>query len=623
MAEGSARDLVVATAGHVDHGKSSLIRRLTDIDPDRLAEEKRRGLTIELGYAWCTLPSGIEVGFVDVPGHERFVRTMLAGVGPVRLVLFVVAADEGWKPQSEEHLAIVDLLGVDGAVVAITKRDLVDAGRVRHLTVEIETRLRGTALDGAPVLACSSATGEGVDALVFALDEMVTNAPDPERDRRPRLFVDRVFPIAGAGTVVTGTLTGGPVAVGDRVQLHPSGATARVRGLQTHGRRIERATPVRRLAVNLAGVERDRAERGGVLSAPDAWRPTEQVEVRIQAVRGLAHPVTDRGAFTFHAGAAERPARLRLYGVRTLDEGGGAFARIRFAEPLVLDVGDRFVLRESGRRETVAGGIVLDPNPPRRPGGTTQERLDRRARAGREDLPSLLVAERGAVRGSDVAVLTGVAPEAIPEARRVGGWWVSEGLFGRLGETIREGLESFHAAEPLAPGEDAARTRARIDASLARAHVSADRELAEAVLASLDADGVLEREGAHVRLPSRAPADAGEEGRRLTEAVRGGEPTPPTVPELEGTGFPRALIDTVVRSGSLVRISPDIVLTAAFVERAVEIVRAAGDRGVTVSALRAELGTSRKYAVPLMEHLDRAGVTRREGDLRFARASTS
>ncbi|HEX5902232.1 MAG TPA: selenocysteine-specific translation elongation factor [Actinomycetota bacterium] len=622
MAEGSARDLVVATAGHVDHGKSSLIRRLTDIDPDRLAEEKRRGLTIELGYAWCTLPSGIEVGFVDVPGHERFVRTMLAGVGPVRLVLFVVAADEGWKPQSEEHLAIVDLLGVDGAVVAITKRDLVDAGRVRHLTFEIETRLRGTALDGAPVLACSSATGEGVDALVFALDEMVTNAPDPERDRRPRLFVDRVFPIAGAGTVVTGTLTGGQVAVGDRVQLHPSGATARVRGLQMHGRTIERATPVRRLAVNLAGVERDRAQRGGVLSAPDAWRPTEQVEVRIRAVRGLAHPVTNRGAFTFHAGAAERPARLRLYGVRTLDE-AGAFARIRFAEPLVLDVGDRFVLRESGRRETVAGGIVLDPNPPRRPGGTTQERLDRRARAGRDDLPSLLVAERGAVRGSDVAVLTGVVTEAIPDARRVGGWWVSEGLFGRLAETIREELESFHAAEPLAPGEDAARTRARIDASLARAHVSADRELAEAVLASLDADGVLERDGAHVRLPSRAPADAGEEGRRLTEAVRGAEPTPPTVPELEGTGFPRALIDTVVRSGSLVRISPDVVLTAAFVERAIEIVRAAGDRGVTVSALRAELGTSRKYAVPLMEHLDRAGVTRREGNLRFARASTS
>jgi selenocysteine-specific elongation factor len=621
MAEGPARDLVVATAGHVDHGKSSLIRRLTDIDPDRLAEEKRRGLTIELGYAWFTLPSGIEVGFVDVPGHERFVRTMLAGVGPVQLVLFVVAADEGWKPQSEEHLAIVDLLGVDGAVVALTKRDLVDDARVRDLSAGIEARLRGTALEHAPVLACSSATGEGIDELAAAIDEMVTNAPEPERDRRPRLFVDRVFVIAGAGTVVTGTLTGGPIAVGDRVQLHPSGATARVRGLQTHGRTIDRATPVRRLAVNVAGIERDRAERGGVLSAPDAWRPTDQVEVRIRPVRGLGHPVGDRGAFTFHAGAAERPARLRLYGARTLGD-DGAFARIRFAGPLVLDVGDRFVLRESGRRETVAGGIVLDPDPPRRLGNRPQERLERRLRAGRDDLPSLLVTERGAVRSSDVAVLTGVAPEAVPDARRVGTWWVSRDLFDRLAATIHEGLVSFHAAEPLAHGEDVARTRARIGAVLTRSRVTAEQELAEALLASLAADGMLERDGSFVRLPSRAPVRAGEEGRRLVDAVRRGEPTPPTVPELEGAGFPRALIDTVVRSGSLVRISPGMVLTTTFVERAVEIVRAAGDRGVTVSALRAELGTSRKYAVPLMEHLDRAGVTRREGDLRFARAST-
>jgi selenocysteine-specific elongation factor len=621
MAEGPARDLVVATAGHVDHGKSSLILRLTDIDPDRLAEEKRRGLTIELGYAWCMLPSGIEVGFVDVPGHERFVRTMLAGVGPVRLVLFVVAADEGWKPQSEEHLAIVDLLGVDGAVVAITKRDLVGDARVRDLTSGMGTRLRGTALERAPVLACSSATGEGIDELVAAIDEMVTNAPEPERDRRPRLFIDRVFPIAGAGTVVTGTLTGGPVAVGDRVQLHPSGALARVRGLQTHNRTIDRATPVRRLAVNLAGIERARAERGGVLSAPDAWRPTEQVEVRIRPVRGLAHPVTDRGAFTFHAGAAERPARLRLYGARALGE-DGAFGRIRFAEPLVLDVGDRFVLRESGRRETVAGGVVLDPDPPRRPGAGTQERLGRRAGAGRDDLPSLLVAERGAVRSADVAVLTGAEPAAIPLARRAGTWWVSEDLYARLAETVRRGLESFHAAEPLAPGEGVERTRMRIESSLVRAHVAADRELADEVLSSLAADGLLERDGASVRLRSRAPASAGEEGVRLVDAVRSGEPTPPTVADLEDAGFPRALIDTVVRSGSLIRISPDVVLTTAFVDRAVETVRAAGKGGITVSTLRAELGTSRKYAVPLMEHLDRTGVTRREGDLRFARASS-
>ena len=620
MAEGSARDLVVATAGHVDHGKSSLIRRLTDIDPDRLAEEKRRGLTIELGYAWCTLPSGIEVGFVDVPGHERFVRTMLSGVGPVRLVLFVVAADEGWKPQSEEHLAIVDLLGVDDAVVAITKRDLVDADRIRDLAARIGERTLGTSIERAPVIACSSATGEGIDELLAALDSMVTNAPEPDREGRPRLFIDRVFPVVGAGTVVTGTLTGGPIAVGDHVQIQPSGASARVRELQSHGRTIERATPVRRLAINLAGTPRDRIERGGVLSAPNAWRPTEQVEVSIRPVRWLAHPVTDRGAFTFHAGSAERPVRLRLHGVRSLGA-EGAFARIAFAEPLVLDVGDRFVLRESGRRETVAGGVVLEPHPTRRPGAGAPVRLAARARARRDELPSLLVSERGAVRDPDVAVLTGVSPETIPDARRVGTWWVKEDLYVRVAGTIGDGLEAFHSTEPLAPGEDVARTRARIAHFLERARVEADPELTEALLGSLAADGILAREGATVRLASRAAAGAGEEGDRLVDAVRGGEPTPPTVSDLQAAGFPRPLVDTVVRSGALVRVSPELVLTTAFVERAVAIVRDAGDRGISVSALRAELGTSRKYAVPLMEHLDRTGVTRRDGDLRFARAS--
>jgi len=621
MAEAPGRDLVVATAGHVDHGKSSLIRRLTDIDPDRLAEEKRRGLTIELGYAWCTLPSGIEVGFVDVPGHERFIRTMLAGVGPVRLVLFVVAADEGWKPQSEEHLAIVDLLGVDGGVLALTKLDLADRPRIRELADEIGERTRGTALERAAVIACSSATGEGIGELVEALDGMVANAPQPPRDRRPRLFIDRVFPIAGAGTVVTGTLTGGSIAVGDRVRLDPSGASARVRGLQTHGGTIERASPVRRLAVNLAGIERDRIDRGGVLSAPNAWRPTEQVEVRIRPVRGLARPVTDRGAFTFHAGSAERTARLRLYGVRSL-VGDGAYARLAFGEPLILDVGDRFVLRESGRRETVAGGIVLDPHPPRRPGIRAQQRLGARARAEREDLPGLLVSERRAVRDADVAVLTGVVPDAIPDARPLGSWWVAEDLYGGIAGSIRDGLEAFHAAEPLAPGEDVARTRARIAAVLARARVEVGPELTEALLGSLAADGLVAREGATVRLASRVPAGIGEEGDRLLDAVRSGEPTPPTVTELEAAGFPRALIDTVVRSGGLVRIAPELVLTASLVERAVAIVRAAGEAGITVRALRAELGTSRKYAVPLMEHLDRTGATRREGDLRFARSPT-
>src|SRR5438132_5970418 len=244
---------VIATAGHVDHGKSALILRLTGMDPDRLAEEKRRGLTIDLGFAWLTLPSGREIGFVDVPGHERFVRNMLAGVGPVRLVLFVVAADEGWKPQSEEHLQIVDVLGAHGAVVAITKRDVVGEAAIRAREEEVRGKLEDTRLAGSSIVACSAVTGEGMDDLVAALDDLVANAPAAERTGRPRQFLDRVFTIRGAGTVVTGTLTGGPLSVGQEAEILPGGHRARIRGLQTHKRRLPTALPVSRDAVDLAG----------------------------------------------------------------------------------------------------------------------------------------------------------------------------------------------------------------------------------------------------------------------------------------------------------------------------------------------------------------------------------
>ncbi|HEX5949439.1 MAG TPA: selenocysteine-specific translation elongation factor [Actinomycetota bacterium] len=611
---------VVATAGHVDHGKSSLIVRLTGIDPDRLAEEKRRGLTIDLGFAWCTLPSGREIGFVDVPGHERFVRTMLAGVGPVRLVLLVVAADEGWKPQSEEHLAIVDVLGVDGAVVALTKRDLVDGERLALVADDVAGRLRGTALEGAPIVPCSAATGEGLDELAIALDAMVASAPAPAQDDRPRLFVDRVFTIRGAGTVATGTLTGGRLSVGDEVELFPTGRRARIRSLQTHKRSIEVARPVSRVAANLAGSGRADLARGDVLAPPGRWSATQTIEARLRPVRGLGRPLTARGAFKLHAGAAERDARVRLYGVREVGP-DGAFARIRLSAPLVLDVGDRFVLRESGRRETVAGGVVLDVDPPARAGPAPEGRLRARETADATELPALVVRERGAVRASDLERLAGRPPGAAEDVVRCGAWCVAAPLLDAVAERLASDLERFHAEHPLAPGPEAAEVRRTVAEAAARSGAPRDADLANALLGELVDRGRVVREGSALRLPTHRASLAGHEAEvdGLVAAVASAEPTPPTVRELLATGTRREVLDAAVRAGLLVAVSPEVVLTPAFVDRALSEVRAAGEAGLTVSALRERLGTSRRYAVPLVEHLDERRLTRRVGDVRVAR----
>jgi selenocysteine-specific elongation factor len=599
---------VVATAGHVDHGKSSLVVRLTGIDPDRWEEEKRRGLTIDLGFAWATLPSGREIGFVDVPGHERFVRNMLAGVGPIRLVLFVVAADEGWKPQSEEHLEIVDVLGAEAGVVALTKSDLVEPGGLARRTEEIEGRLDGTALQGAPVVPCSSATGHGIEELTAAIDAMVAAAPSPEDRGRPRIDIDRSFTIRGAGTVVTGTLTGGTLTVGDEVVVHPDGVTARIRSLQTHRRPVEVAEPVSRVAANLAATSREEVVRGDVLARPGQWRPTSAIEVRLRPVRSLERPLTARGAFKLYAGSAERDARLRLYG----DE--SSFARIRLSRPIVAEAGDRFVLREAGRGETVAGGVVLDPDPPARPGSDAVDRLARREAARREDLPALVVTERGAVRASLLPVLAGASPSAVPGATRAGAWWIADEHLAALRRRATEALEAHHRTHPLRPGMDAGDVRRAVLAE------GADLDLGEAVLDGMLKEGVIAREGPVLRMADHRVSlgDRDPEAERLVEAVAAGEPTPPTVADLEGAGFARDLIEACVRTGRLARVSTDLVLTPAFLERAEEVARAESSSpdGLTVSRFRELLGTTRKYALPILASFDGRGLTRRDGDVR-------
>jgi selenocysteine-specific elongation factor len=611
---------VVATAGHVDHGKSSLIIRLTGIDPDRWAEEKRRGLTIDLGFAWCTLPSGREIGFVDVPGHERFVRNMLAGVGPVRLVLFVVAADEGWKPQSEEHLSIVDVLGATGGLVALTKRDLVDAETMRLRAREIDERLAGTVLEGSSIVPCSSNTGEGLEDLRIALDAMVEAAPPPDDRGRPRIHIDRSFTIRGSGTVVTGTLTGGALSVGEEIQLHPSGALARVRSLQTHRRPVDVARPVSRVAANLAGVPKGEVARGDVLTRPGQWRPTSLIEARVTPVRSVSHPLGARGAYKLYAGSSETDARLRFYDVSDLKPGESAYVRVRLARPIVVEVGDRFVLREAGRRETVAGGVVLDQEPPARPGDDPGNRLARREELHPRDLAIVIVSERGAVRAADLPFLVGSAPPDIEGATRLGAWWVAQPVFDSLAGAVRNALAGYHEQHPLRQGLELADVQRALAAVKPQLVSALERGLAGAVIARLEELGEVARHGTTLRLAEHRVTldDREEEADRLVATVRSAEPTPPTIRELAGAGFSPELVEAACATARLVRISPEVVVTPEFAQKAEALARAEAARteGVTVSRFRELLGTTRKYALPVLEWLDSRGVTRRHGDVR-------
>jgi selenocysteine-specific elongation factor len=608
---------VVATAGHVDHGKSSLIVALTGIDPDRFVEEKRRGLTIDLGYAWCDLPSGRDVGFVDVPGHERFVHNMLAGVGPVRLVLFVVAADEGWKPQSEEHLQILDVLGVTGAVIALTKVDLVDPELAALAEDDVLEHVAGTALEGAPIVPVSSRTGEGVEALRAALDTMLVAAPPPPVGRA-RLFIDRVFSITGAGTVITGTLEGTALEVGEEIELVPGERRARIRSLQTHKQAETRAEPVSRVAANLVGVEREDVGRGDVLGHAGTWRPTDTVEVELRPVRGLARAVTSRGAFHLHAGAAEVETRVRLLDGPRLEPGGRAFARLRLARPLVLDVGDRFVLREAGRRATVAGGTVLDVAPPARPGANAALRLAARAAASREQLPDLLATERGAVRADEAALLTGV--EVRPN---LGAWLIDDGVRDAAVHALVTALHAFHRNDPLGEGMAPASARRVVSQAIRAGRGPRDEDLTEAVIQAAVAEGTVERSGGLLRVPGHRPGlgARGADVERLLRVLGAAEPTPPTLKELADDGLDRQIVEAAAREGLVVRVPPDLVFTPDFVDRAQAVVRGAGASGISVGAFREALGTSRKFAVPLLEWFDQRGITRREGDLRFARGA--
>ncbi len=582
---------MVATAGHVDHGKSTLVRTLTGIEPDRLAEERARGLTIDLGFAWTDLPSGRGVAFVDVPGHVRFLSNMLAGVGAVDACLFVVAATEGWKPQSEEHLRILELLGARAGIVALTKVALVDGDHAELAAMEVADHVAGTFLQGADVVMVDALTGEGIGALREALDRLLATTPTAPDLGRPRLWVDRSFAARGSGTVVTGTLTGGSLAVDDELLVSPPGATVRVRGLQSHQAAVGAVGPGRRVAVNLVGIGHDEVGRGQALVRTDQWHPTRVVDASLTVLDALDHDVSRRGAHVAHIGAGEHPVRVRVLAPDAIAPGATGLVRLHLPRSLPLLPGDRYVLRESGRGETVGGGEVLDVAP-----------VLPASRAKPDRSIERVVAERGWVEVDELERLTGarrpptvgrfvVAPDALTAA--VTDLTAAVDAAGPLGLDVAAIGERGRAVLAAAAGPDAP---------------AGDHEAGCGPFTSL-ADVVVVGGRA-----SRAEAPDPLAGHPWLAALDASPFSPPP-PE----GVDRGEVRELVRRG-LVVAADGTWFSADAVDAAASMVAgllADKPDGVTVAEVRDSLGTSRKFLLPLLGILDATGVTRRRGDLRI------
>ncbi len=564
---------VVATAGHVDHGKSTLVLHLTGTDPDRLAEEKARGLTIDLGFGAVELDSGRRMALIDVPGHVRFLKNMLAGVGAIDACLFVVAATEGWKPQSEEHLRILDVLGVEHGLVVLTKVGLVDADLRELARLEVEESVAGTFLEGAEIVEVDAPTGEGMDDLRAALDRLLSATPTAVDHGRPRLWIDRSFAPAGAGTVVTGTLAGGSIAIDDELVVEPRRATVRVRGIQRHNEQVTTLGPGNRTALNLVGVSHDEVQRGDVLVRAGQWHRTETIDVSLTVLASLDHAVSRRGAYLAYIGSGEHPVRLRVLGDHPIEPGETGPVRLHLATPLPLLPGDRFVLRDAGRGETVGGGTVLDVDP-----------VLRASRARPDRSVDRVVAERGWIDVDRLELLTGERREPT-----VGRWVVDPERLAADRQRIGDRLDE---AGPL--GLDLA----TLDEQ--------DRAVAERL------DDVVVDAGRVIRADAIDPL----EGHPWLDALDAEPFTPPAPPDDIG----RNEIRELVRRGAVVEVD-GVAFSTAAVAQAADVVRdllAAQPDGATVAEIRDALGTSRKYVLPLLSHLDGTGRTRRRGDLRIA-----
>ena len=618
---------VIGTAGHVDHGKSTLVQALTGIDPDRLQEEKERGMTIELGFAWLTLPSGREVSIVDVPGHERFIKNMLAGVGGIDLALLVIAADESVMLQTREHLAILDLLQVKRGMAVITKRDLVDQEMVELVMAEVEDVLVGTTLEGAPLVAVSAVTAEGIPELLDALDSLLETTESRKDMGRPRLSIDRSFTMTGFGTVVTGTLIDGSLSVGQEVEVLPSGKVSRIRGLQSHRKKVDSTLPGRRLAVNLSGLAHDEVQRGEVLTTPGWLKPTIALDVRLRLVpdapRGLKH----NSPVTFHIGATETVARIRLLEQDEARPGEETWAQVRLEHPLVVVKGDFFVIRSSDT--TFGGGTVVDTfaKRHRRHHLPTLQRLEVMAQGSEEDilLQTLqaaepcdlrLLANRANLSPEDATALL----ERLASDKGVvvlGGqtltprslMYSAEG-WAYLGSKARHALESYHKGHPLRWGIQKEELRSRLDLS---------SQVFPLILPRLVEEKTVEEKNNLVRLPMHQVTLSDAQQHHIQaylSALRSSPHSPPTDAALDDD-----LLNLLTDEGQVVKVNESVVFDAGayqeMVEAIMDTIKTQGK--ITVGEVRDQFHTSRKYALSLLEHMDQRRITRRVGDDRVLR----
>ncbi|MBK9711213.1 MAG: selenocysteine-specific translation elongation factor [Kouleothrix sp.] len=635
---------VIGTAGHVDHGKSTLVKTLTGIDPDRWEEEQRREMTIDLGFAWLTLPSGRSVSIVDVPGHERFIKNMLAGVGGIDAALLVIAADESVMPQTEEHLAILDLLGVEHGLVVLTKADLVDEEWLALVGDEVRERLRGTTLADAPQVAVSARTGQGLGALLEALDTQLDRTPSRAQARgEPRLPIDRAFTVGGFGAVVTGTLLDGPLRIGDEVEIIPSGLRARVRGLQTHQRKEEIAVPGTRVAVNLAGVSHHDLARGDMLALPGRLRAADLLDARLRLIPGAARPLRQNDRLDMFVGAAEAPCRVTLLDREELAPGETGWVQLRLDRPIAAMRGDRYILRQPSPSQTIGGGHVVDVSPPRhrrfRPEvaaalealarGRPTDLLMRALGDGQPRAWSAVLKESGlpeSLAAEALRELLGEQKVLVIESRdkdtrrqgddqtvadhpatsSPGHLVITAKGWAALGEKLTAALRGYHRRYPLRMGMPREELRSRLKLS---------GDGLDAVLTAAAAQGLAALHEGGVRLPAHSPALAPDQERvvrKLLEAFRAAPYGPPAL-DLEAE-----LVGWLVEQGQIVRVAPDVAfLPETYDELVGWVRRQIGDAGsVSVAQLRDRFGSSRKYALALLEHLDERKVTRRAGDAR-------